>query len=110
MIPQSRSLGACQEHAIALAGTRTNRTAVRLFSADILQELSALRAARVEMNSDRRARMIAEVLRRADSQYYNLPIHRQMLTVGIACKRNAGRDARQRRAAPLDFGQMTLPR
>ena len=37
-------------------------------------------AAGVEMNSDRRARIIAEVLRRTDSQYYYLPIHRQMLT------------------------------
>ena len=37
-------------------------------------------AAGVEMNSERRARVIAEVLRRTHSQYYYLPIHRQMLT------------------------------
>jgi peptide/nickel transport system substrate-binding protein len=37
-------------------------------------------AAGVEMNSERRAHMIAEVLRRTHSQYYYLPIHRQMLT------------------------------
>ena len=34
----------------------------------------------VEMNVERRSRLIAEVLRRTNSRFYYLPIHRQMLT------------------------------
>jgi peptide/nickel transport system substrate-binding protein len=37
-------------------------------------------AAGVEMNSERRGHLIAEVLRRTHDRFYYLPIHRQMLT------------------------------
>jgi peptide/nickel transport system substrate-binding protein len=45
------------------------------------RELDAMiDAAGIEMNAERRALLIAGVLRRAHSQFYYLPIHRQMLT------------------------------